>query len=1331
MVLMSTGEITAEDLASELSIEGQISIEELYNNDSKKFLGARSVPKSGQIKFSDFYGASKPSNVVTSSTWVSNMTTAYSSGTFSSNFAQGNFETFNNDGAAISSNTSYYVVPTPYYAYANTTPIMLLKGLSKWYGANPSGGHLMLQYQDNYWWVNGYAPPPPSGGGNYNLSIQCLDASLPTYIYQDFTVQPNGQYSLSFYYASRWTPLNIYGVADINVYSDDDLIWTTTTTTGMTWTSASATFIPKNASCRIKFSVSSTSSSSIMLCKIGVTGAPITAILSGSGSDQQYLLAPAGISSVANQIYIQSFIQYATSFTSVFEIKTNGSADALFFFCGSTSIPTNEDIANSGYMVIFCIYSEFSGGAGRSGAGIYLRNSSNTIVASAPYSSSSAWRKVIISYQKGTTSTWVVNLDGADVLVYSDSANTTWLGSSGGYWGIGARNGSATADFMVRKLNLGLQGMPAKPPITSGLVGYYTADSLVGTSWKDMSGSGNHATTTGVNRNNGGINGQDYLYGDTSSRVNFPAAILPSTYTLFHVCRYNGQSKERILTSPVGQNWLSGFHTNKSGVAYHSDANGWITSYANTNFSLSDWLFSSDQKNLYRGNKIDCSIGTPGGQNATSIGINNFHSTEYSDWACACIIVYNRALSLAEINTVEDWMLLTYKIQLVYPVSALTNSTTAITNKLYGNGTYTASASSIWGAAEDAKNAFDDNKGTQWTDVAYNLYLNGNYTGSVYTTINSTNHYGEWLQIEMPNPILVRGYTFRTHALDADRMHKSWIVAASSNGSTWTAIDTRSNQTTAMDNIYTYYIYGNTQKYKYYRIVVKNLVAQGANVNAWCTFVEFKFLEGFSQLALSPYYYYPVNPYYHYPFDGSVNEVIRGVNATNYGGSTVSDYVSFPNNTVNLNAAQSIQCNTTVNPYAALTLSLRFNASALPGALSVVLSMFPVKLYIRTTNSTCKIYHNLLTSTAWHEIFTNYVVQTNKWIHWVLTYENVGANGVAKVYIDGTLDTTYNSTGNTTQHYGFGIGTDGFDRAFKGSVDDLLVFDRVLTSNEIQKLYSVYKIPSPLPALPSLPVVSGGTVTTSGSSAIHSFTSSGTFVVYDAPVVVDILLVGGGGGSGGGAAGGGGAGGVVYKTNYTIPEGVYTITIGDGGSGGVNVNSAGSNGGNTTFGSLLTALGGGGGGGDQQNLSGLSGGSGGGNSAEGGDVGGVGSALQPSHASGGYGNAGGGLINSGPYHGSGGGGGAGGAGGQANGNIGGSGGNGIQINITGTPTYYGGGGAGGCLNASSVASGGLGGGGNSGQNGSPNTGGGGGGHFYKTDGYSSSGGSGIVIIKRI
>ena len=53
----------------------------------------------------------------------------------------------------------------------------------------------------------------------------------------------------------------------------------------------------------------------------------------------------------------------------------------------------------------------------------------------------------------------------------------------------------------------------------------------------------------------------------------------------------------------------------------------------------------------------------------------------------------------------------------------------------------------------------------------------------------------------------------------------------------------------------------------------------------------------------------------------------------------------------------------------------------------------------------------------------------------------------------------------------------------------------------------------------------GGTITTSGSYTIHTFTDSGTFGATNAPIgfSVDYLVVAGGGGGG---YGGGGAGGM-------------------------------------------------------------------------------------------------------------------------------------------------------------------------------------------------------------
>jgi hypothetical protein len=100
---------------------------------------------------------------------------------------------------------------------------------------------------------------------------------------------------------------------------------------------------------------------------------------------------------------------------------------------------------------------------------------------------------------------------------------------------------------------------------------------------------------------------------------------------------------------------------------------------------------------------------------------------------------------------------------------------------------------------------------------------------------------------------------------------------------------------------------------------------------------------------------------------------------------------------------------------------------------------------------------------------------------------------------------------------------------------------------------------------------------------IDIITSTGTWTSPAGVTRVDVLLVGGGGGGGGAGAvnhmgGGGGGGAVVQQTIAISASTAYTITIGGGGAAGTyNNSSPGGNGTNSTFGSLLTALGGGGG----------------------------------------------------------------------------------------------------------------------------------------------------------
>lgn len=151
------------------------------------------------------------------------------------------------------------------------------------------------------------------------------------------------------------------------------------------------------------------------------------------------------------------------------------------------------------------------------------------------------------------------------------------------------------------------------------------------------------------------------------------------------------------------------------------------------------------------------------------------------------------------------------------------------------------------------------------------------------------------------------------------------------------------------------------------------------------------------------------------------------------------------------------------------------------------------------------------------------------------------------------------------------------------------------------------------------------------------------------------LVIAGGGGGGSRAAGGGGAGGLVYRSLLTLnPGAVETVTIGQGGLGGLSVTALtlhpGLNGQNSQFGSHALAIGGGGGGGaggsDNSERNGRDGGSGGGASgasAGGGSSAAYGIATQITTTTYGLGNRGGSGVG-GSYWNGGGGGGSGGAG---------------------------------------------------------------------------------------
>ena len=277
------------------------------------------------------------------------------------------------------------------------------------------------------------------------------------------------------------------------------------------------------------------------------------------------------------------------------------------------------------------------------------------------------------------------------------------------------------------------------------------------------------------------------------------------------------------------------------------------------------------------------------------------------------------------------------------------------------------------------------------------------------------------------------------------------------------------------------------------------------------------------------------------------------------------------------------------------------------------------------------------------------------------------------------------------------------------------------------------------------------------TTTLSTFTTVGstTWTVPAGVSQVDVLIVAGGGGGGGGAwGGGGGGGGVLYGSCVSVTAGAnLPVTVGAGGTGGLNnldnSSNRGISGGNSSF-NGATAIGGGGGGGyayqggTNYGLKGLPGGSGGGHGelqqGAGFIAGGASTQTAPAGYAA-YGNAGGsttGVMQAGS-----GGGGAGAPGGalQTYGlpTVGGA---GASFDISGTMTAYAGGGGGGGGSVQSGgnypgAAGGVGGGGAgasgngvTGTAGAANTGGGGGGAgFNGSGGAGGAGGSGIVIIR--
>ena len=195
--------------------------------------------------------------------------------------------------------------------------------------------------------------------------------------------------------------------------------------------------------------------------------------------------------------------------------------------------------------------------------------------------------------------------------------------------------------------------------------GAYFADDWSGTTLLDSSGNGRHATTGGTitkttASGNGASGAITYISGGTSANISFPDGSIPSNFTILGLTRYNGGTRQRILQSRNGGNWLLGHHVDsvtKPGVAFFE---GWKT--GNGIGILDNWLCIIG-KNDSRTTNFSNNILVDGVPVATATGgTGNYHlgintgSGEYSDWCLSAVIIYDSHLTDAHMSNLNNFI---------------------------------------------------------------------------------------------------------------------------------------------------------------------------------------------------------------------------------------------------------------------------------------------------------------------------------------------------------------------------------------------------------------------------------------------------------------------------------------------------------------------------------------------------------------------------------------------------------------------------------------------------------------------------------------------------
>ncbi len=376
---------------------------------------------------------------------------------------------------------------------------------------------------------------------------------------------------------------------------------------------------------------------------------------------------------------------------------------------------------------------------------------------------------------------------------------------------------------------------------------------------------------------------------------------------------------------------------------------------------------------------------------------------------------------------------------LPWPPAAMTGYDTVINGQVYK-----ARASTESVAAQGAWYAFDKISTTtesKWASSGpvYSTTAPYGYTGTVTTTdTQGTVYPGEWLQIQLPSPVILSSYIIYaagSSTVSAGQMPSKWVVLGSRDGVSWSLVDSRSGVTSWVALTGITFTMTATQTYNYYRIVGNQMTTGSTgylSINEWT-------LYGTTDTAQTLTVAQPVTLSY-----GAQTASLTGISGDKYvpqdfssSGLNIPAYIT----TSNASSASNVIVPSSFGPFtgqgslyypggsAPPTLkmpyttapSLNFNPftgdftaeawvyNTVATTYNTIVGNYPEDWAFKIVSDRTVQFYDYNTGAALGFNLTGGTVPLNTWTHVAVTYSSSGTT--ARIFVNGTLAT---STGTYT-----------------------------------------------------------------------------------------------------------------------------------------------------------------------------------------------------------------------------------------------------------------------------------------------------------------------------